>query len=378
MELRDRPLGDHALSFRAPEPRPELLGVEPAVHGGPSLPELEDEGIGLEELLDFSVCTNPFGPPPQVREALRDLEVHLYPDSQCTALRRELGERMGVSPEEVLVGSGSTNLIRYLALAFLRSGDLAVIPKPTFGEYEIASRIMGAAVFSPSPSDPDLRFAFEELLRAASLRPRIFFLCNPNNPTGQYFPPEFLEKLSEPFAEGGGILAVDEAYISFVEGGRSPLHLRSRNVVFLRSMTKDFALAGLRLGYLVARPEITRELRRVLPPWEVNVAAQIAGLAALRAEGFVERSRRKLLEARDFLIQSLSRLGFRILPSEAHFFLMEVGNAAEFRRRLLRRKILVRDCASFGLPHLVRISPKALPDCEKLVKAVKEVRDEGA
>ena len=145
------------------------------------------------------------------------------------------------------------------------------------------------------------------------------------------------------------------------------------NLVILRSMTKDYALAGLRLGYAIAADSIISVLKRVRPPWNVNALAQKAGIVALNSDKYLEKCNNKIQEAKRFLIKELERLGLSPLPSQTNFFLVKVGNATAFRQALLMKGILVRDCTSFGLPQYIRLAPRALPECQKLIKAIKEV-----
>jgi histidinol-phosphate aminotransferase len=138
-------------------------------------------------------------------------------------------------------------------------------------------------------------------------------------------------------------------------------------------MTKDYALAGLRLGYGVAGEEIIATLRRLCPPWNVNAVAQRVGLTVVAAEGYLEECQTELKAAKDYLVAELSRLGLPPAPSAAHFLLVEVGDAPRFRRELLQRRMLVRDCTSFGLPAYVRISPRTMPECQRLVRSIEEI-----
>ena len=145
------------------------------------------------------------------------------------------------------------------------------------------------------------------------------------------------------------------------------------NLVILRSMTKDYALAGLRLGYAIATEPIISVLKRVRPPWNVNAAAQKAGIAALNADGYIEECGSKIQEAKKFLVEELTLLGLSPLPSQTNFFLVEVDNVVEFRQALLQKGILVRDCASFGLPAYIRLAPRTLPECQRLIAAIKHI-----
>jgi len=142
-------------------------------------------------------------------------------------------------------------------------------------------------------------------------------------------------------------------------------------------MTKDYALAGLRLGYAIANEEIISNLHRVRPPWNVNIVAQKAGVIALRETDYFDQCKKHIMEAKKFLIDELSQLGFPSLPSRANFFLLRVGSGKTFRSALLRHGILVRDCASFGLPEYVRIAPHTMPKCQKLIAAIRKLKHAG-
>ncbi|MFC2022532.1 pyridoxal phosphate-dependent aminotransferase [Chloroflexota bacterium] len=171
---------------------------------------------------------------------------------------------------------------------------------------------------------------------------------------------------------------LDEAYITFVDENWSSLDLISRgNVVIVRSMTKDYALAGLRLGYAVADEEIINDLRRVCPPWNVNTVAQKAGVIALNDTDHLELCKREIRKAKQFLVGELYRLGFKLVPSSTNFFLVKVTNAKDFRTALLRQGMLVRDCTSFGLPEYVRIAARTTPECQRLITAIQVLKREG-
>lgn len=358
-------------------PRPEIEHLKPCHHGSIDYAELAAMGISPEEVIDFSVCLNPF-PPPEIKKALNTVTITRYPDSEATEFRHCLAGKLGISPDNILAGSGTTELIRLIALTYFSSGDSVLIPQPTFGEYEVACRIAGA-----NPVQPWLQAANDftpEIAEMVSLirqcQPRAIFLCNPNNPTGKYLPRREMEAVLE--VTGDGLLVIDEAYINFVDGAESAIDLVNRgNAVILRSMTKDFALAGLRLGYAVAGEDIIQNLRRVRPPWNVNAVAQKAGVVALNNADYLEKSRLKIKKAREFLVSEFERLGLEPLPTDTHFFLVRVGNAGAFHHALLQNRILIRDGTSFGLPGHVRISPRTLPECRKLIAVIDELQKKG-
>jgi histidinol-phosphate aminotransferase len=353
------------------QPKRELANLKKCHHGGIDYAELKTLGLTPDEILDFSVCTNPFMPPPGIKETLSSMPVEQYPDSEATDLRQRLSECLGVPPENILAGSGTTELIRLVAMTYFRKGDPILILEPTYGEYEIAGRIAGARPVKHRAKEED-NF-MPRIADVAALtrkhRPRGVFICNPNNPTGKYLSRREIETLLD--AGEDSLIVLDEAYIAFVAGSWNSVDLTTQgNVVILRSMTKDYGMPGLRLGYAIAHQEIINNLRRVCSPWNVHIIAQKVGVAVLENREYLEQSLRQIQEAKRFLINGLSRLGFRVLPSDANYFLLKVDNARKFRSSLLKQGILVRDCTSFGLPEYVRIAPRTMPECEKLIAAI--------
>jgi histidinol-phosphate aminotransferase len=354
-------------------PKPNIEKLVPTTHGGINYLELEKLGISPEDVLDFSVSTNPFGPPPGTKEALSQASIDRYPDSEATELGQSLARKLSIAPDTLLIGSGSTELIRLVATAYWGSDDLVIIPQPTYSEYEIACFLVGAQVLKqPMLEEANFRLNVAEtvdLIRQH--RPKGMFLCNPNNPTGQYLSQEEVRKILS-VAEDS-LVVLDEAYIAFTGNTWASVDLIGRgNLVILRSMTKDYALAGLRLGYAVAAESIISVLKRVRPPWNVSSVAQAAGVFALKADGYPDTCGMKIKEAKEFLVKELRGLGFSPLPSQANFFLVKVDDAARFRQTLLRKGILVRDCTSFGLPNYIRLAPRTIAECQRLLTAIKE------
>lgn len=361
------------------EPRPEIRNLDECFHGGINYAELRTVGIAPEEIIDFSVCTNPYMPPPIIKEIRLDsISIEQYPDTEATEFRQRLSRRLQVPPDNILVGSGTTELIRIFALAYLRQGDHVLILEPTYGEYEVASVISGAILVKQwMRAEDGLTPRLEETMALIKkYRPKAIFLCNPNNPTGKYLSRHEIEMVLD--AVEDGLLVLDEAYIAFAEQSWPSADLYSRgNIVILRSMTKDYGLAGLRLGYSIASLEITNNLRRVRPPWNVNVIAQKVGCLLLEDTSYFEQTVGKIRKAKRYLTNEFSRLGFRLLPSDTNFFLVMVGEARSFRSALLKHGILVRDCTSFQLPEYVRIGTRTLPECQRLIVTIETLMSKG-
>jgi len=360
------------------QPRPEIEKLKVCPHGGVNYAELGAMGITPGAVLDFSVCTNPFMPPPRVREIIYAAPIEQYPDSEATEFRQRLSKKLGVSTDNILAGSGTTELIRLIALAYFRQEDRVLIIEPTYGEYEVACQIAGAKPVKQQGRAED-NFAprlGETVNLIRQHHPRAVFICNPNSPTGKYLTRQEIEMVLA--TDEDTLFILDEAYISFVDNSWSAIELISRgSVIILHSMTKDYALAGLRLGYAVAKQEVINSLRRVCPPWNVNVIAQKAGVIALEDADYLEQSKKKIKKAKQFLVDELRRLGLQPLPSDANFFLVKVGNAKRFRTALLKHGILVRDCTSFRLPEYIRLAPRTMPECQKFIAAIKALKRKG-
>ncbi len=352
--------------------RPDLSSTAPDTHGALDFAELECTGLNPDAVLDFSVNSNPFGPSPMVRAAIAKVPLDRYPDRECLALRRTLADRLSVSPDQIVVGNGTAELIWLAAFAFFKTGEDVLILGPTFGEYERTARLMSANPVQWKAL-PITGFTLDvaeitRMLDAADYR--AVFLCNPNNPTGQTLPPETI--LSWADTHPRTLFLVDEAYLSFVAGQGSVVPTLLPNLLVLRSMTKDFALAGLRLGYALGDERLIQALTTVRPAWNVNGLAQAAGLAALADENYYQVTLAQLRQEKDFLQNGLVALGFTPVPSQTHFFLLPVHNAARFRQDLLPHGILVRDCTSFGLPEFIRISPRTRKQNQRLLNCLQQ------
>jgi histidinol-phosphate aminotransferase len=359
--------------------------LPPAIHGSFDFEELRDLGLRPEDVLDFSANINPYGPSAAVRQAFAAVRLEQYPDRECTALRAALSAELDVPTGQILVGNGASELIWLVALAFIRAGSQVLILGPTFCEYARAAALIGANL-STWQARESTGFAFEPERIAArmdSRKPDVVFLCNPNNPTGAPLNAEIIGEWARQFPQT--LFIVDEAYQPFLQFSsafsaflrpnfESADNASSRtNVIVVRSMTKDFALAGLRLGYSVGPEELILRLHEVQPPWSVNAVAQAAGVAALKDAAHKQSSLEQLRRAKDEFVAELTRLGLDPLPSSTHFFLIRVGDGAAFRHALLQRCVLVRDCASFGLPAHIRISTRRPEENEQLIAAVREV-----
>jgi len=343
-------------------------------HGGINAVELHELGIDPGKVIDFSTNINAYGPCLGVRKALSEVDVSSYPDRGSRELRSLLSEKDNVPAEQILIGNGSSELIWLICFKFLNAGDLVLICGPTFSEYERCARLMGAHIAHfVSREEYGFRHTIASMEEQCTrLQPRMCFICNPNNPSGKIIDPSDLSQLISMYPDTWFV--VDEAYLAFIDGARSVYQTQLKNLLVLRSMTKEYALAGLRLGYIIAERPIINELIQIRPAWNVNAAAQAAGIAALNDEKYLSSSLKLLAANKHKLLKGLGKIGVVTIPSATHYFLCKVTDAVGYRQTMLQNyKIQVRDCSSFGLPDFIRICTRTPDDNQQLLAAMKEL-----
>ena len=357
--------------------REEVLLGRAVPHGGLLYGRLKEEGVPPEEVLDFSASTNPFPPCPKVLEAAAGAALLRYPDSSSGELREEIARLHGVSAEGVLVVNGLAQGIFLTAFAFADRGKTVLTASPTFGEYRSASELAGAMVLEVSAAEGNaFAFPMEGLEGAAkALSPSLLWVCSPNNPTGILPSPEQLQRLMALCEQKGTVLVLDEAYINFAPPGASAVDLLRPGLLILRSMTKDYGLTGLRLGYVLGDPAFIRILAALQPPWSVNACAQAAGAAALKNKAYYEGQWRELEKIKGEFAKGLESLGLAPLPSAANFLLFRAGDVEALQDFLWEKRILVRNCASFGLKGYVRVGVKTREENGRLLKGLEEYRE---
>jgi histidinol-phosphate aminotransferase len=339
--------------------RPALVGLEP-YDPGPSLEELK-RTYGLDDIAKLNWNEGLLGPFPGVREAVLDeLErAWMYPEQAYSDFREAIASWLGTSATRVVPGHGIQALIATVAHAFLEPGDRVVIPRPTYGLYAQVSSAAGAAV-ERVPGD-GLRHDLDALADAAlRTQARLVWLCDPNNPTGSLVEESEWQAFLDALPDGCAVI-VDEAYVDYVDpAGRLRREQdieAGRPVVVLRTFSKIFGLAGLRLGYALAHESLAAYLDVVQEPFNVNRAALAAGRASLGRLDLVEERRRGNASVRERFARLLTELGAVPVPSEANFVLVRVGvDDLELVEALLRRGLLVRPGSEFGLDKHVRIT----------------------
>ena len=341
------------------------------VHGGLALRHLSELALEPREVVDFSVNLNPYGPCEPVQKAARMADLTEYPDPSALAARTAWARALGMQPDSIVVGHGAADLLWAIVRAFVHADDRVVVAEPTFSEMRMAAAAARARVLRVFTRDPALRLDFERVAHEAR-GARIVYVCAPNNPTGEGIALEQLESLAS--ALGSTLLVVDQSFLSLSDHAHHLEKALPANVLLLRSLTKDYALAGLRIGYLVAAPELARAIERARPTWATSAPALAAIESAAGQRAFVRASWQRMRADREHLRAGLRALGFAPLDGVAGYSLVPVRDAGLAVRELLRHKVFVRDASSFGLKDHVRVAARPQADTDRLLEAFRSTQ----
>jgi histidinol-phosphate aminotransferase len=351
-----------------------ILSIKPYTPGKP-LEELERE-YGIDDSIKLASNENPIGPSPMAVSAIRESikKLNRYPDGSGHDLIRKISNHVGFSPQHIVLGNGSDEIIGMLAFAMLQPGDEAILPVPSFLMYDIMVRGAGATPVSVPLAS--LSIDLEAIKKKMTSKTRMIFLCNPNNPTGTVI----LRKDFENFLQQmppGVIVVIDEAYIEFVRDKdcvKSFEYLDDTTpLVTLRTFSKAYGLAGLRIGYGVMPVEIADILNRIRLPFNTNSLAQAGAVAALDDNVFLEKVISLVHEGLDFLYDALDSLGITYFPAQTNFFLIDVRkDADEIYEDMLRQGVIVRSMKSYGYPNYIRINVGLHKENVRFLKALEK------
>ena len=320
---------------------------------------------------------NPLGPSPMAMEAARKAlsESHRYPDGGTHALREMLSEKTGVAFDEIFVGLGSSEIIDLAARVCLRAGRQGITSFGSYAPFSVAIRASGAELVLV----PQKNFAFdlEAILRAITPKTGVIYIANPNNPTGAAFGTAELEEFIASVPDGV-LVVLDEAYVHYAPSldrrKSEEIYQRRKNVLILRTFSKVYGLAGLRIGFAFGRPELLAAMNRLKTPFNTSGIAQAAALAAMNDREHVARCIRENAAERKRLTEGLSALGLQPVRSETNFVFMEVGSDAKaLSEELLREGVIVRPLGWMGFPEAVRISVGTAEENEKCLAAMERV-----
>ena len=355
---------------------PYVASLQPYVPGKP-IEEVERE-YGVSDVAKLASNENALGPSPRALAAAREAcaRVNLYPDGSAFYLRRALAGKLGIAPEEVVVGNGSNEVLELVVRTFLGPDDETLTSAGSFVVYRLATQAHGRRCVEAPMKDH--RYDLDAIAERLSPRTRVVFLANPDNPNGTWFGKAALDRFLAAVPRDV-LVVLDEAYVEYVATADFPdgLEVRRRhpNVVVVRTFSKIYGLAGLRLGYGVASREIVEYLDRVREPFNVNLVAQAAGIAALDDVEHVARSRALVASERPFVADGLRALGATIWPSQTNFLLADFPGrpGKDLFEALLREGVVVRPMGGYGFPTAQRITLGTRAENGKLLAALGKV-----
>jgi len=358
------------------KPQHALDAIKLYVPGKP-IEEVKRE-FGLTDVIKLASNENPLGASPKVLAALHTAldEINYYPDAQSYYLREALSRRLGLPADQIALGNGADGLIREVCVAYLEEGDEVIVSRSSFPVYDVSTQVMGGRLIKTELKSNGLDLA--AMAAAITPRTKVIFVCNPNNPTGTIVTAPEVEQFMAR-VPGQVLVIFDEAYYEFADSSEYPDSLRyvregRKNVVVMRTFSKGYGIAGIRLGYALACPEVMTALLTVRESFPVNRLAQAAGLAALEDDEFLRRTVEMNHAGRLYLYREFERLGLSFTRSHTNFVLVRVGpQAGKLFQALLRQGVIVRPCTGYDLPEYVRITVGTSEQNARLIRALETV-----
>lgn len=355
--------------------RSEIFDLKPYVPGKP-VEEVQRE-LGIDNIIKMASNENPLGPAPMAREAVSKMldQLHIYPDANCFYLKQKLAESYNHDIRGIIIGNGSDELLKLLAETFLSGEDKVVYAQPSFSEYEFTATIMG----TKSIKVPLTNFKHNLTAMLAEVTPqtKIVYICNPNNPTGTMVTEEEIDSFMASIPEDV-LVVFDEAYCEYAESASYGSGLKfvreGRNVVVLRTFSKIYGLAALRVGYALTTPDIAAAVETVTEPFNVNMLAQVAAAAALDDKEHLKRSREVNQAGKRFLYKEFEKLQLDYVPTESNFIFVDTGkDCKEVFAELLQQGIIVRSGDIFGYPTFIRVTVGTEEENVRFIEGLKKV-----
>jgi len=349
--------------------RPEVKGIPEYIPGkNPDRP-----GV-----IKLASNENPFGPSPAALKAIAEeaKRLEVYPDQKSSLSREALAKKLGLVKENIICGNGSDDIMQILAATYLNPDDEVIISRNTFSVYELVARIFGGKLVLVDLKDYEQDL--EGMAAKISKKTKLIFLTNPHNPTGTIFTAPALESFLKKVPDNI-LVVIDEAYAEFVESQDFPDTLKyikaGKNLVVLRTFSKFYGLAGLRVGYGIGPKEIIAPMFRTKMPFNVNRLAQAGAIAALDDKDFLNKTFKNTAEGKKYLYAELDKLGLDYKKTEANFIFINLKKSAdEFMLKLMAKGIIIRPLTSFGLPEAIRVSIGTKEQNEKLISAISKLR----
>ena len=354
--------------------RKNIANITPYISGKP-IEETKRE-LGLREVIKLASNENPLGPSPMAVAAIKKnlKKINRYPDSSSFYLKKRLAKKYNVNPENVLAGNGSDEIIDIIIKAFVEDDENIITSEVTFLEYEIISKVNNREVVTV----PLKNFKYDLGAIKAKVNPKtkLIFIANPNNPTGTYVTRQEIADLLKGLPENV-ILVLDEAYETFIDVADFPdtlQHIGSRNVILMKTFSKVFGLAGLRVGYAIADSKLIMPMEKVRQPFNVNLLAQAAAVATIDDKKFIQKTRKVVLEGKNYFYAELKKMGLNFVPSVANFVLIDLKtDCMDIFLDLLKQGIIVRDMKQYKLDNFIRVTIGTKRENQKFIEALKKV-----
>ena len=331
-------------------------------------------GVTPDAIVKLASNENPLGPSPKAIEAMRAAleNAHLYPNGGGFYLCKAIAAKLDLAPENIILGNGSNEVIEFVGHAFLNPGDDVIVSQYAFIVYKLLATCFGARTIE-TPSR-DYQQDLEAMLNAVTPKTRLIFVPNPNNPTGTLISQRKIDSFMSRVPKNI-VIVFDEAYFEFLDDPPDTLRYvrEGQNVIVLRTFSKIHGLAGLRIGYGIAPPDLVEVLHKTRQPFNVNSIAHAGALAALNDDAHQRETKRVVDQGRAYLQEKLVEMKIQFVPCVANFVMVNVGDGPAVFKKLLKRKIIVRPLKGYGLPEWVRISVGTMTENEKCIAALREV-----
>jgi len=354
--------------------RDNIDTIKPYEPGKP-IEEVQRE-LGLKKVIKLASNENPLGTSKKVLAAITRAakDAYLYPDGGTYRIKKNLSKFLGVKQTEIILGNGSNEIIEFLLRGFVLPGDHVVSSDMTFLVYPLATQVAGGKYIQTAIKN--FRYDLTAMAKAVDKRTRLVFIANPNNPTGSYVSESEVDQFIASVPKDV-IICLDEAYADFVEAKDYPnslKYLKKENIIVLRTFSKSYGLAGLRLGYGLANERLIGYLHKIRQPFNVNSLAQAAGEAALEDQAYLKQTQRVVFQGRKFLQDQFKAMGLYFIPSQANFVLVCVKqNSRELFQALLRRGIIIRDMTAYGLNEWIRVTVGTMPENQLFIRELKKL-----
>jgi len=354
--------------------RKNITEITPYIAGKPI--EETKRQLGLKEVIKLASNENPLGPSLKAVQAIKKglQDINRYPDSQGFSLKRKLARALNLEPSNLVLGNGSDELIDIIIKTFVEADEFIITADITFLEYEIIAQVNTRRIVKV----PLRYFKYDlgSIKRKIDKKTKVIFIANPNNPTGTYLTKYEIEEFMSGLPDNV-LLVMDEAYDTFIDVDDFPnslKYIKNKNVIVLKTFSKAYGLAGLRIGYAVASPDFTSYMERARQPFNVNLLAQLAAGAALDDKKFLSKTKKIIWEGKSYLYESLKKLGIAYVPSVANFILIDVArDSLEVFKEMLKYGVIIRDMKQYGLKNFIRVTIGTKKENERFIRVLKKV-----